>query len=228
MNSGRMKSVLLCVGLGLAGPALAADDGWYAVGFAGESSASSIDQDALDASVIDAFNQFGFDVVEATSSVDDSDTGFGAAVGYQVSENFAAELAYVDLGSADYRASGTVTDGVTDYPASVDVSATARGPVFSFLGILPIGSRFSAYGRVGIALFKSEGTANVTIDDVSDGTSDSTQRSNGLYGVGGEFSVNNRFSVRLDWTRYAKVGSEDITGESDVDLISLGLRVSFR
>lgn len=223
-----MTPLLLCFGCALAGPALAADDGWYVVGFGGQSSTDVESQSALDEATIAAFADAGFAVVDASSSLDDSDTAFGVTLGYQVNENFAAELSYVDLGSADYNASGTVNGGFGDVPASVGISASAQGPVFSFLGILPIGERFSVYGRLGLTLMDTEGSVSVTIDGVTERLSDSTQRSNGLYGLGGEFSVSQRFGIRLEWTRYAEVGSEDITGETDVDLIALGLRYSFR
>ena len=48
-----------------------------------------------------------------------------------------------------------------------------------------------------------------------------------MYGVGGEFSFNRSFGIRLGWDRYAEVGSEDLTGDVDIDLISLGLRYNF-
>ena len=222
-----MTPLLLCFGCAFAGPALAADDGWYAIAFGGQSSAEGTSQSATDESVVTLFNDIGLDVVEATSSLDDSDTAFGLTLGYQVNENFATELSYVDLGDLDYNATGTVTDGFTDFPASVSLNSSAQGPVFSVLGILPIGDRFSVYGRAGLALMDCEGTATVSIDDVTESASDSTTRSNGMFGVGGEFNVSQRFGVRLEWNRYANVGSDEIIGETDVDLITLGLRVSF-
>lgn len=39
--------------------------------------------------------------------------------------------------------------------------------------------------------------------------------------------MSNRFGIRLEWNRYASVGSEDITGDTDIDLISIGLRYNF-
>ena len=40
--------------------------------------------------------------------------------------------------------------------------------------------------------------------------------------------VAHRFGLRVAYDRYAGVGSDDITGDTDVDLISLGLRYTFR
>jgi hypothetical protein len=73
----------------------------------------------------------------------------------------------------------------------------------------------------------AEGTASATINAVSDSASDSTQRSNGVYGLGGEYSFSRNFAVRLEWDRYADVGSEDIIGEADIDLFSLAIRYNF-
>jgi OOP family OmpA-OmpF porin len=228
MNASRWAvSAALCASFGFAGTASAADEGWYIVGFAGEASAQRIDQDELDQGVIDVFDLIGLPVVDATSTLDDSDTAFGFAGGFQVNQNFAAELAYVDLGDISYSANGTVTDGVDTFDAGLGIDQSTSGPVFSLLGIVPIGERFSVFGRVGLALMSVDGDVSVTIDGVTETDSVSTDRSNLMYGIGGEFSFNRRFGVRLGWDRYADVGSEDQTGEVDIDLISLGLRFNF-
>ena len=39
--------------------------------------------------------------------------------------------------------------------------------------------------------------------------------------------MGDRFGLRLEWDRYFDVGSEEIVGESDIDLFSLGLRYNF-
>jgi OOP family OmpA-OmpF porin len=220
-------SAALCAIFGVAGTASAAEEGWYIVGFAGEASAQNIDQGELDQNVLDLFGSVGLDVVDATSSLDDSDTGFGLAGGYQVNPWFAAELAYVDLGDISYQANGTVTDGVTDLDAGVGIDQSASGPVFSLVGMWPIGGQFSVFGRVGIALMSVDADATVSIDGESASDSVGTDRSNMVYGIGGEFSFNERFGIRLGWDRYAEVGSEDQAGEVDIDLISLGLRYNF-
>jgi OOP family OmpA-OmpF porin len=215
MKSAKVLSpLLLCAGLGLATAAQAENEGWYAVVFGGQSSSDILNQSELDGD---------FNLGE--SSLDDSDTGFGASVGYQVTEHFATELSYVDLGDATYSTNnGQAAPG----NESIALEASAQGLVFALVGSLPIGERFSVFARAGIALLESEGTATATVGDVTDSADDSTQRSNGMYGLGGEFAVNDRFGVRLFWDRYADVGSAEITGEGDIDLFGLGLRINFR
>ena len=220
-------SAALCAGLGIAGTATAADDGWYLVGFAGEAGAQNINQGTLDQNVIDVFGSVGLSVVDATSDLDDSDTGFGLAGGYQVNPYFAAELAYVDLGDISYQANGTVTDGVDTFDAGLGIDQSASGPVFSILGIWPIGERFSLFGRLGLALMSVDVDATVSLGGESASDSAGTDRSNGVYGIGGEFSLSRNFGIRLGWDRYAEVGSDDLAGDVDIDLISLGLRYNF-
>jgi OmpA-OmpF porin, OOP family len=228
MNASRWAvSAALCASLGFAATASAADEGWYIVGFAGEAGAQNINQGDLDQNVSDVFGSVGLTIVDATSTLDDSDTGFGLAGGYQVNRNFAAELAYVDLGETSYAANGTVTDGVGTFDAGLGLDQSASGPVFSILGIVPIGERFSVFGRLGLALMSVDADVSVSIDGESASDSASTDRSNMVYGIGGEFSFGQRFGVRLSWDRYAEVGSDDLAGEVDIDLISLGLRYNF-
>jgi len=228
MNASRWAvSAALCASLGFAGTARAAEEGWYIVGFAGEASAQNINQGELDQDTADVFGSVGLTIVDATSTLDDSDTAFGLAGGYQVNPNFAAELAWVDLGDISYAANGTVTDGVDTFDAGLGIDQSTSGPVLSFLGIVPIGERFSVFGRLGIALMSVDADATVSVDGESASDGVSTDRSNLMYGIGGEFSLNRSFGVRLGWDRYAEVGSEDQAGEVDIDVISLGLRYNF-
>ena len=211
-----VSPLLVCAGLGLAASANA--EGWYVVVFGGEASSEGLDQDELDASLVGV----GFDL--QSSSLDDSDTGFGATLGYQVNENFAAELSYVDLGDVSYQASNEQANPANE---SVTLDTSAAGPVFSLLGILPVGERWDLYGRAGLALMDSEGEASATAGDVTDRISDSTNRSNMVLGAGVQYDVSDRFGIQLEWDRYFDVGSEEIVGESDIDLFALGLRYNF-
>jgi len=223
----RSSALLLCLGIGLVAPAHAAEHGWYGVGFGGESSASGISQSQTDENVVAIFESVGLDVVDSTATLDDSDTGFGLAGGYQLNDHFAVEFAYVDVGSVDYRAAVTVSDGVDEAVADVRLGSSAHGAVVSALGILPIGDRFSVFGRVGLSLMNAKGTAQIAIDDISQRDSQSSQKSDPVLGVGAEYSLSKHFAIRLAWDRYFDVGTEDVTGDVDADLITLGMRIGF-
>ena len=203
--------------------ATAADDGWYAVANGGQSKYDVGSKASVDSDFNAVLAEFDLALVGGTSSLDDSDAALGLTLGYQVTENFAAELSYVDLGSLSYSA--TVTDGVTD--ADFDAKVSADGPTLAFLGILPIGGQFSAYGRVGLALLDTEASVRASVAGTAVSDSASTTRSNMMYGVGGEYGFSDRFGVRIEWNRYADVGSKDLTGEGDVDVFQAGFRFSF-
>lgn len=223
----RMRStvLLLCLNVGLVAAAQAAEPGWYLVGFGGESSASGLSQGQVDDNLAAIFGSVGLEVVDASSTLDDSDTGFGLAGGYQVNDHFAFEFSYVDLGSIGYRGTGTVTDGVDQVAAEAIFESEADGPVLSVLGILPIGERFSVFGRAGWSLMNAKGSARITVDGVSDQASQSSQKSDLMFGAGMEYELTRHFAIRLGWDRYLDVATENVVGDTDADLYSLGVRM---
>jgi opacity protein-like surface antigen len=97
--------------------------------------------------------------------------------------------------------------------------------MFSVLGILPIGERFSVYGRAGLSLLNAKGTARITVDGESQRASQSSQKSDAMFGVGAEYSLTRHFAIRLAWDRYFDVGTENVAGDTDADLFSLGVRM---
>jgi OOP family OmpA-OmpF porin len=220
----RSRALLLCLALGWAASTQAAEPGWYVLGFGGQSSAS-ISEGRTDEGLVEIFESVGLDVVDLTSSIDDSDTAFGLAGGYQLNDHFAFEFTYVELGSVEYQASATITDGEEVADADVGLESSADGPVVSALGIFPIGERFSVFGRVGLSLLTAKGTARVTIGDITDRDSQDSQKSDPVLGVGAEYSLGKHFAIRLAWDRYFDVGTEDVTGDVDADLYSLGFRM---
>ena len=46
-----------------------------------------------------------------------------------------------------------------------------------------------------------------------------------MLGLGADFTLSKNFAIRLAWDRYFDVGTEDVTGDIDADVISLGLRM---
>lgn len=221
----RATALLLCWNLGVVTAAQAAEPGWYLVGFGGESSASGLSQGQVDDNLAAIFGSVGLEIVDASSTLDDSDTGFGLAGGYQMNDHFAFEFGYVDLGTISYRATGTVTDGVDQAPAEAILESEADGPVLSVLGILPIGDRFSVFGRAGLSLMNAKGSARLTVGDVSDQASQSSQKSDLMFGAGMEYRLTRHFTIRLGWDRYLDVATQEVVGDTDADLYSLGIRM---
>jgi opacity protein-like surface antigen len=221
----RSSALLLCMNFGPVAAAEAAEHGWYLIGSGGESSASGLSQGQVDNNLGAIFSSVGLDVLDSNSTLDDSDTGFGLAGGYQHNDHLAFEFAYVDLGTIGYRATSTVSDGVDQFAAEAVLENSVDGAVFSALGILPIGEQFAVYGRAGVSLMTANGTARITVDGESQRDSQSSQMSDLMFGVGAEYSLTRHFAIRLAWDRYLDVGTQHVIGDADADFFSLGVRM---
>ena len=119
----------------------------------------------------------------------------------------------------DYHVEGEEAD------ADVGLESSADGPVLSALGILPLGERFSVFGRVGLSLLTAKGTATITVDGNTQRDSQDSQKTDPVLGVGAEYSLSKYFAIRLAWDRYFDVGTDDVTGDVDADLYTLGIRM---
>jgi OOP family OmpA-OmpF porin len=138
---------------------------------------------------------------------DETDTAGKILGGYQLSRNFALELAYADLGQAKatFAGFGSATIG-------------AKGFEFTGIGMLPIAERFSLLARAGLFSWKV---------DAEDGTglvgSASASGTDLTYGFGVKFDFTKDFAIRAEWQRYKDVGDLNTTGQADVDFIGASL-----
>lgn len=107
-----------------------------------------------------------------------SSTSIGVLGGYSFNQNVAAEVAYTNLGSADYFGN------------------SITGHVFSVaaVGSLPLNQDFSLLGKLGVASSTIEGQGN------SESKTDLT------YGIGAQYNVSKTVGVRLGYDSF-KVGS---------------------
>jgi OOP family OmpA-OmpF porin len=142
-------------------------------------------------------------------TVDYTDKGFKLGGGYMFNRNFGVEAEYVRLGQA------TVTG-----TAAFSGSAKAHGVVVSALGVWPINDQFSVLGRLGFI--------NGTIEVSSAGQSDTSTDLKLAYGLGVAYSISKEWSVRLEYDLYSGLGNSSTTGQSDVDLLSLGVVYKFQ
>jgi len=110
---------------------------------------------------------------------DDEDTAFRILGGYQINQNFAAELAYTDFGKVDDGFGGKV-----------------KGNAIELVGVgsWPVADRFSVYGKLGLSRgeFKAGGLSDDSIEVT--------------YGVGVRYDVTPQIGVRGEWQNYPDVG----------------------
>ena len=140
-----LKSVVAALACGATGLACAATPGFYVSGSVGQSSAdldSSYQGTLFDASV-EAWEETGFDVLEADSNLDKGNMGFELALGYQFNKYLAVEAAYVDFGDSKFKAEGSLSDGGQPIDATTTVKAGVSGPAVSVVGIWPFADNFA-------------------------------------------------------------------------------------
>ena len=154
-------------------------------------------------------------VVAAGLSCDDSDTAGRIFGGYQFNRNFAAELAYAELGKVN--ASGVI--------ASVPQSGNwkARSWDIMAVGIMPLSEQFSLLGKLGVALWRLDSTLTPTgigaVQQSPTGTS-------ATYAVGGQYDFTQKVGMRVEWQKYKDVGN-DAGVKSDIAVFSLGALFRF-
>jgi OOP family OmpA-OmpF porin len=143
----------------------------------------------------------------AGSTCDDTDTAMKFIGGYRFNRNFGAEIGYTDLGEA------TISDPIS--------TTTFEASVMELVGVgfLPLNEKFSVIGKIG--MYRGD-------VDASDPAIGSASDSNtGLtFGVGVQWDFTRNLGVRGEWQRYADVGG-DTVGESDVDVLSVGVVFRF-
>lgn len=140
-------------------------------------------------------------------SCDDEDTAWRALVGYQFNRHFAAEFAYTDLGEVT--------------ASFANLRETVKSSAFEIVGVgmFPVADRLSIYGKLGI--YRAE-----TEDETNFGFSAKEKNTDLTFGFGVRYDFTSLIAARAEWQRYQDVGGGDI-GESDVDVISLGVLFKF-
>jgi OOP family OmpA-OmpF porin len=143
-------------------------------------------------------------------SCDDKDTAWRILGGYQINRNFAVELGFHQLGDASASFPG----------GRVDFEANAIELVG--IGAVPLANNFAVYAKAGFYRGETEATGSNVAGpiDMKETNTDIT------YGVGVQYSFNPKFGIRAEWQRYPNMGGEEI-GESDIDVLSIGVVVRF-
>lgn len=225
-----MKRTVMRLALGMAlattsAAALAeAQTGWY-FGISGGQAQPDIDQEEFDILVEDTFDAVGFPLNSGSSTLDDSDMSWAAYGGYRFSQYLAVEGSFIDFGTAEYRASGTVNPPgpVASVPASYSADFEVSGFSAAAVGTLPLGQMFDLHGRLGILFADTEISENASIADASADETYSANTQEVFYGIGAGLQLGERWALSLDWQQFKDVGDEDDTGETDVDRLSLGV-----
>jgi len=92
---------------------------------------------------------------------------------------------------------------------------------------LPINDAFSAFGKVGIYRSKTTFDFSARVGGGMAAESFSDTDTNTKFGLGVNYAFSKSVGVRAEWERYNDLGDENVTGEADVDLWSVGMTFKF-
>ena len=158
---------------------------------------------------------------------DSRDNGLGVFAGYRFNRNFAIELGYVDLGTVSADLDNTTRVNGARLDAEGEAQLDATGLMASALISIPIGQRFSVFGRLGVLAWDADlsasasgtirlGNRSITFDDLNEqGRSRSGQ--DAAFGAGVRFGFNENLAIRAEVTRFEVI---------DVNSAWMGLEVS--
>lgn len=148
-----------------------------------------------------------------TTAVSDSDTAFKLFGGYGFNDNVAIEAGYTNFGEFGVA----YGDGSFDY-------VEAGALYIAAVGNVPLGP---------VTLFGKAGLANWFLDYSGVDTywgwawSDTATGIDPMVGFGANLDLADAFAVRGEFERFMDVGDRDMTGQSDVDVLSVSAVLKF-
>lgn len=149
---------------------------------------------------------------------DTSDTGYRIFGGYRFTPHLGVEGSYLDLGKEkfDWR-----------YNPSESGAGTIAARAFSLavVGRLPVGSGFSLLGKLGIANLRAKYRESWSQQGYSETISLNRSKTVATYGVGAEYAIDERLSVRAEYEAFGKAKTEGIGIKTG--LLSVGLEYRF-
>jgi OOP family OmpA-OmpF porin len=196
----------------IAAPVSAAESNFYGVFSIGRSILDT------DPAAIDAYNlRNGFASSASASST--SSTGGKAQLGYNLGKTFALEGGYTYLGRANFTSITNVgAIGGSKEASLVNIDLVAKLPI-------PQNEQFSILGRLGVYYWK---TRNDMPNVATRGTT--TINDNGTdfkIGAGLQYDFTPRFAMRGEFERFNGIGKNETSGDSKVNLLTVGAVLKF-
>ncbi len=212
-----------------AGPTLAADTGFY-VGAGMGYSKISINEGKLNHHLDSFAEEFGWALTKGT--VDQNATPYQFTFGYRLMPYLAAEVAWIDMGSADYR--GYIDEIAGPGSGSVKGTWEASGWPLTVLGIWPINDMWEVFGRVGVFVgdVKFSGKALDSNGDLVCLGSDCFKGSNKdsstefIGGVGVDAKFMDNWAARFEWQAMPSLGNDD-TGSGNFNNLMFSILYKF-
>jgi OOP family OmpA-OmpF porin len=186
-------------------------ENWYFGGYIGHSEATVPTQ-----GIDDALLGMGFSSSQTVA--DDGSTAYKVTGGYEVNRFLDLEVGYAWLGNTKLR---TLTQGPN---GQIDLKADAEGFFAQALGRLPITDNSAALFKLGAFRWKVESTLRAEVPDFLSSAEKARETGSSFsYGVGFDYRIAERASLRFEYDRIDNVGDARSTGEADISVLSVGL-----
>jgi len=157
-----------------------------------------------------------------------SDTSERLTLDYSFNETLSLEAGYVDLGKASSSTGHVPCEGaeciVDPSGSSFSESVKSHGFVIEPMLRMPFSSIVSLCVRAGLY----QGSVDQSNDASGFVNASSISTTRFIFGAGVQFSLNDRWSTRLMWDYYGKLGNGQVTSNTNVDVYSLGITYRFR
>jgi OOP family OmpA-OmpF porin len=140
---------------------------------------------------------------------DKTDTAWRIYGGKQFTQNVGVEFGYRNLGHAKF-----------DAAASGKGESRADGYDLAVVGTLPVTDAIGVTARLGLYRWEANSSVN-------GGMTGSAASISPTYGVGAKLGIAKDVALRIEWDRMKEVGESISTGESDIDMISVGVVLNF-
>jgi len=150
------------------------------------------------------------------TSFEDTDTAFKVYGGYQFHRNVGVEFGYINFGT--FKGSGSI--GGT----ALSDNWKANGINVSAVGTWPLTNEFSLLGKLGLTRWSVDDKFSTTL------TGPGSAKENGInlsYGIGAQYAFAKQWAGRAEYEVFTKVGKENTTGKSDIDVLSIGVVYKF-
>jgi OOP family OmpA-OmpF porin len=158
-------------------------------------------------------SMFGASNGATLQSHEQQDTAYKIFGGYQFNRNFAVELGYFNLGKFTYRSTAPL--------GTLNGTYEVEGLNVDLIGTLPLGERFSAFGRIGAQYANTRdsfsGTGSLTPLDRNPSKRDTNLK----VGLGLQYDITPSMQLRGEAERYRINDAFDNRG--DVNVFSLSL-----
>jgi len=192
-------------------PAMVNASDWYVGGAFGYSKTNVPKQD-----INQSLNQAGQSV--GVDSLSDSGTSTEVFVGYQLSDIFALEVGYLNLGDRDIVLSGDILDSSSFYDTVEHIYPdTGKGATLGVIATYPLSDHWYIGGKV--ALFHWQQDYDLTVAGSKVGA-DSAKGTDVLLGAELGYQLTKQFQIN---TSISTVSLEN----DNVNNITLGVRYSF-